>query len=411
MAARVRLATRDLSVQPGAQVGLDCAIANIGQLVDEFHVRVLGDAARWADAGPPLRLMPGQEGVTRVVFQPPRAATTAAEAIVVGIQVTSTEDPAGGVVEEAVLNVQPFASTSAELVPATSHGRRHARHDLAIDNRGNQRLAAELSAADPANALRFRLSPGSVVVGPGNAAFTRLMVSPRKRFWRGPPRTHAFAVTVRPQGHEQPTVLAGSMVQERLLPGWLPIAALAVLAVLGLLAAAWLGLLRPSIQSAAQQAVASPLAAQAAATRSGQQALDQVRAQQQAQGDAISKLTGQPPPTPTPTPGNPLGDPTDGRLTGTATFAIPDKSTLSITDLVFENPNDDSGMLHLQRDGKDLLLLKLDNFRDLDYHFVTPITLAAGQKLQVVCQPATSGADCSGSVYYTGFLKTPPPTT
>src|SRR5262245_59268714 len=182
MAARVLLSARDLSVQPGSQVALDCSITNTGQLVDEFHLQVLGEAARWAAVSEPIRLMPGQEGVTRVVFSPPRAAATAAQAVIFGVQVSSTQDPEGTVVEEASLNVQAFADTSAELVPATSHGRRHARYELAIDNRGNQRLNAQLAAADAATALRFRFSPESVVVGPGNAAFARLRVSPRKRF-------------------------------------------------------------------------------------------------------------------------------------------------------------------------------------------------------------------------------------
>jgi hypothetical protein len=407
MAARVRLSARDVSVQPGAGVAVDCVVTNIGHVVDEFHAQVLGDAAPWAEVGLPVRLMPGQEGVIPIAFRPPRASTTAAQAVVFGVHVASTEDPGAVAVEEALLSVQPFSDTTAELLPSASHGARAGRHEVAIDNRGNQRLAADLIPVDPTGALRFRISPASLVIGPGNAAFARLVVAPRKRFWRGPPRTHQFEVGVRPQGHESPIALRGTMVQERLLPAWLPPAALAAAALLVLLAVAWLGLLRPSIQGAAQQAVQQPLAAQAAAAKDGQKAVDEVKAQQQAQGEAISKLTGQPPPTPVPS-GSPLGDPTDGRLSGNATFTIPDKSTLSITDLVIENSNDESGVLHLQRNGKDMLVLKLDNFRDLDYHFLTPITLTEGQKLQLVCQPASGTTPCGGAVYYTGFMKAPP---
>ena len=411
MAARVRLSARDLSVQPGSEVALDCFITNAGQLVDEFHLQVLGDAARWAAVSDPIRLMPGQEGVMRVVFSPPRAAATAAQAVIFGVQVSSTQDPAGTVVEEASLNVQAFADTSAELVPATSHGRRHARHELAIDNRGNQRLNAQLAAADPATALRFRFNPQSVVVGAGNAAFARLRVTARKRFWRGPARTHSFEVTVRPQGQATPVVVPGTMVQEAMIPRWLPVAALAAVAILALLAVAWLGLLRPAFKSAAQDAVQPQLNSQAAAAKNAKAAADQANRR-------LDSLPSPPPsvPPPTPTPGNPLGNPTDGRLApGSTSFTIPDKSTLSITDLVIENPNDDTGMFHLQRvaagasSGSDLLVLKLDNFRDLDYHFITPVTLTAGQKLQIVCQPATGTTTCGGAVYYTGFMKSPPP--
>jgi type II secretory pathway pseudopilin PulG len=410
MAARVRLSARDLSVEPGAQVALDCAITNTGRVVDEFHVSVLGDSARWADTGPPLHLMPGQEGVARIVFSPPRAAATPAEAVVFGVQVVSTEDVDGGTVEEGLLNVQPFSDTSAELLPATSHGSRRGRHDVAIDNRGNQRLAIQLVASDQANALRFRFNPAQAVIQPGSAAFSRLTATARKRFWRGPARTHSFELLVRGQNGQRTTVLQGAMVQQAMLPGWAPAAAVAALAILAVLAAAWLGLLRPAIQSAAQQAVQQPLQQQAAAARSAQQSANAANQRAQQVAAQVSVLTGAPATSPTPS-GNPLGNPADGRLAGNAAFKVPDKSTLSITDLVIENPNDESGTLHLQRDGKDMLVLKLDNFRDLDYHFITPITLSSGQQLQTQCQPASGSTPCGAGVYYTGFMKAPAPTS
>jgi hypothetical protein len=408
MAARVLLSARDLSVEPGSEVALDCSITNVSPLVASYDVGVLGDVARWADVGPQLRLMPGEEGTTRIVFRVPRSAGAAAEAEVFGVQVTSTEDPAASAVEEALLNVRVFSDTAAELVPATSHGRLHGRHELAIDNRGNRRVSARLAASDPAAALRFRFQPEVLVVGPGEAAFGRLRVSPAKRFWRGPSRTHTFEVRVGPEGGGTPLAVRGTMLQEPVLPRWTPAGVAVAAVLLAVLLAGWLGLLRPAIHSAARDAVQQPLAAQAAAVRSGQQAVDQVRAQQRTEADAIARLAGQIPPPVSPLAGNPLGSPTDGRLTGNATFKVPDKSTLSITDLVIENSNDDSGMLRVQRNGTDLLVLKLDNFRDIDYHFVTPITLTAGQRLVLVCQPAAGTTACGGAVYYSGFMKAPP---
>ena len=116
MAARVLLSARDLSVEPGTEVALDCSITNLGYVVDSFDVHVLGEAARWAETGPPLRLMPGAQGVARIVFRVPRSASTAAQSVVFGVQVTSDEDPAGTVIEEALLVIRGFSQTSAELV-------------------------------------------------------------------------------------------------------------------------------------------------------------------------------------------------------------------------------------------------------------------------------------------------------
>src|SRR5258708_32253948 len=96
MAARVLLSARDLSVEPGSEVALDCSITNLGHVVDSFDVQVLGEAARWAETGPPLRLMPGAQGVTRILFRVPRSASTTAQAVAFGAPVTPAQDPPRG---------------------------------------------------------------------------------------------------------------------------------------------------------------------------------------------------------------------------------------------------------------------------------------------------------------------------
>ncbi|HEV7810539.1 MAG TPA: hypothetical protein VGO64_08065, partial [Candidatus Limnocylindrales bacterium] len=95
--------------------------------------------------------------------------------------------------------------------------------------------------------------------------------------------------------------------------------------------------------------------------------------------------------------------PTDGRLVGAAApFAPPPGKTLFVTDLVFSNPsNTASGELRLVRSGVPLLVLQLENFRDLDFHFVTPIVVASGQDLGLVCPTGCDGA----AVYYSGYLR------
>ena len=45
--------------------------------------------------------------------------------------------------------------------------------------------------------------------------------------------------------------------------------------------------------------------------------------------------------------------------------------------------------------------LQLQNFRDLDFHFVTPVVVNAGQQLQVVCPAGCDGA----AVYYSGYQR------
>jgi hypothetical protein len=68
---------------------------------------------------------------------------------------------------------------------------------------------------------------------------------------------------------------------------------------------------------------------------------------------------------------------------------VPAGTTLAITDVVFQNPAGEHGTVQLQRDGTTLLVESLDNFRDLDYHFVTPIAVGGNQTIQMAVQCQT----------------------
>jgi hypothetical protein len=48
-----------------------------------------------------------------------------------------------------------------------------------------------------------------------------------------------------------------------------------------------------------------------------------------------------------------------------------------------------------------LLVLRLENFRDLDFHFVTPIVVAQGQQLSLACPTGCTDS----AVYYSGYQR------
>ena len=75
--------------------------------------------------------------------------------------------------------------------------------------------------------------------------------------------------------------------------------------------------------------------------------------------------------------------------------------SIYITDLVFSNPKAGSGELRLLRDDEELLVLQLDNFRDLDFHFVTPIVFGDDEPLRLDCQGTCEGA----ALYYSGYER------
>jgi hypothetical protein len=95
--------------------------------------------------------------------------------------------------------------------------------------------------------------------------------------------------------------------------------------------------------------------------------------------------------------------PVDGRLVSGGEARKPAPGTsLYITDLVFSNTDPSAaGEIRLQRSGTTLFALQLQNFRDLDFHFVTPILVGETDELAVVCTP-----DCpTASLYYSGYQR------
>ena len=249
------------------------------------------------------------------------------------------------------------------------------------------------------------------------AGFAKVRVSPVKRFWRGQPKTRPFQLFVKPEGG-LPITIDGTLLQESVLPPWFMKALIALIALLIALVLIWLLVLKPSIQSAASEAVASPLASLKADVNSalGAAGLPTMPAGRRRwrRRDARRPARPRPPrrsePDARPAHGHPgracipgLGNPVDGRLDAKTTSIRP-TGTLFVTDFVFSNPNGATGALVILRDTTPLLQLRLENFRDYDLHFVTPIVVSKGQSLNLSLS-CTSAGSCDPAVFYSGYLR------
>jgi hypothetical protein len=393
MGASAKLDHDHLLVDPGGEVRGQITVRNTGTVVDQFGLEVLGDAAGWATIEPAsLSLFPGAEGTATFAIRPPRLWSTRPGPVALGLRAASKEDPAGSVVEEAMLEIGTFSETSAEVSPRTSHGRFGAIHEIAVDNRGNVPVEAAVAGTDEDHQLKFETVPPSTIVESGSVGIARLRVRPKKRFWRGPARTRRFQVGVEPV-KGKPIALEGVFLHDAILPSWIlpALGALLALAVLALFF--WFAFLRPAVENAAGQKAAQVLNSAGIPVPS---------AGAPSSGGGGSASPGASPPGGGSSPTGP--GPTDGRLTPTTPITIAAGQTLHITDLIFGNPDGASGSLDLVRNGTILLDLRLDNFRELDYHFVTPIQVEAGETLQL---SASCAPGCTPSVFYTGFVSVP----
>ncbi|HET9851609.1 MAG TPA: hypothetical protein VFP56_03770, partial [Candidatus Limnocylindrales bacterium] len=366
MGAVVELDPRSIAATPGAPAVVAVRLRNTGTVVDQFTLDVVGDAAAWATIDPPsVSLFPGAEGSTTLSFTPPRSPAVRAGRVPFGLRVQSKEDPAGSTVEEGSVEVAPFTEVTAELVPRTSRGSTGATHDLAVDNRGNVPLSAAISAIDPDRLLGFDLRPPVINADPGVAAFSKIRVSPQKRFWRGAAVTRPFNVQVALPGGE-PQSLDGSLLQTALLPPWTMRALIAAVGLLVALVLAWALLLKPAIESSAREQAEDVLAAVGitlppsggpgpSGGGGGASASPGDSGGASASPDSSTGATTAPTTAPT-TP--PLGEvtPVDGRLVSGGEARKPAPGTsLYITDLVFSNTDPSAaGEIRLQRSGTTL---------------------------------------------------------
>jgi hypothetical protein len=410
MGALAHLEVRLIPVEPGNQASTQVRVRNTGSVVDQFTIEILGDSAAWTTVQPPtLSLFPGTEEATTVTFSPPRSPQVPAGQMPFGVRVQSKEDPAGSVVEEGMVEVAPFSDVSAELAPRTSRGSTGASHDLAIDNRGNAPLNATISAADADKLLNFDIRPPSVVADPGIASFAKIGVKPRKRFWRGTPKTRQFQVQVEAPG-APPTVLDGSLLQEALLPSWTLRALLGALAVAVLAVLVWLFLLRPAIESTARTQAEQALndrnvptlapGVTPMPTQNPNQPTPPLPSGGPTQAPPTSAPSGSAGPTASGGQFGGVGTPVTNRLLVGDTIPIEAGKLLYLTDLFFSNPGDtNAGEVRLVRGSATLILLSLENFRDLDYHFVTPIVVDETQPVSLACD----GTCVDVSLTYSGY--------
>ncbi len=406
MTTQAILTETELSVVPGTEATVSLIVINGSDIVESYRCEVVGDAAPWARVEPAtLRLYPGAEAETTVHFAPPRSYRQPADAIPFAVRVIPAERPHTGAAAEGVVHVGAFADTTSEIIPRLSRGGRRSRHEVAVDNRGNVPLRAALRASDPDDAMTLRIRPGMVTLPPGQAAFATVSVRHRKRLWRGQPVTRPFQVAVAPE-HEPTQVLDASSTQQPVFSRATTRAVALVAAALALLVAAWFLLLKPAVRSAASDAVTKPLA-------NVSQMADKAGRDAQAAKDLAQNSSAAPAPAPSQSGGaaaaaNPsvpfsvrletiVGKGGTSGTGGQTQFKVADNTTFELTDLVLQNPQGDSGGLELLVDGKVILTVSLANFRDLDYHLVSPIEVPAGKVVRLRTQCTVPGPPLVGA--------------
>jgi hypothetical protein len=412
-----------LEVPPGQQAACNVLVRNTGAVVDRVLLDVLGPARAWATAEPAeLSLLPGTDATARIVFHPPKASSPRAGELPFAVRAMSQEDPEGSAIIEGAVTLAPFADLRAELVPKTSHARRRGQHRLIVENRGNTPADVGLSGSDQDNALEFKFRPDLFTAEPGTASFVRLRAEPRKRFFKGASKSLPFQVFVL-DGQSEPVTVDGAVLQRQILPEWvLPLLAIATVAA-GALVALWFLVFKPEVHSAAVQAVAAQTRSLASTAAKASQAASKAnQAASNANSAAGSSLAaahakGSPSPSPSAaTAAAPAPAPVSTLMatsvppgqTRTYRYKLTSKQTLSVSDVLLENPAGNTGTMNIQSGASPLFEFALADFRDLDYHFVQPLVFTTAHPLQIVVA-CTGTTKCTPALSFSGTVATAKP--
>jgi hypothetical protein len=245
-----------LQLSPGTQGAVTLAVVNKGQLVDQFELRIAGEADRgWLSIREPsVALNPNEAGRLALDVNIPSGSDVRAGHYHLELSVVSRADPAVRTVADLDLEVLPAGGIELALRPQMATSRGTAHFNLNVSNTGNLEQSIDLTFADPAEALEGRLDTDRLVIQPGGNMSVPLEVRASERPWVAAPRRYDFEVQARPTpSHEEeaaePSASAGGALIYRAplaflagMPGGLA-ALLLALAILLLLAglAIWFG--------------------------------------------------------------------------------------------------------------------------------------------------------------------------
>ncbi|HZG02293.1 MAG TPA: hydrolytic protein [Streptomyces sp.] len=439
MSATAHVDPSSASVAPGDEQHVVLRVRNSGDIVESYRLTVVGDASDWTTVEPEtLSLYPGTEGSATLAFRPPRSSTVRAGELPYAVRVLPSERPDGVVVPEGVVEVLPFHELDAEVVPPQRKRRLRARFQVRVANLGNTPVPVRLAADEASEEVEHTLSTETLTLEPGEETHVDLVVRPRKLLWFGTAVQHPFEVRARRDGDgdEPPAVPSGTYVQQPILPYWL----LALLALLIALLVLWFTLVLPTVRSAAREQAdaaieeatnASSLPSSPASGGADRQGAGP-GGQPGGDGDSAGPGgdrgadggTGQ-------NGGAGQNGGTGGSARGggggdefatvletsvspggsdTEVFRVPDDRLLLITDIVASAPQGDTGTLRVSIDDRTVISLALENFRNHDNHWVTPVEAPPGSTIvmEVTCRKpgnppnAPAPGTCAGSVFVNG---------
>ena len=388
MAAQAWFSSGDVDVAPGTTAVLQLTIVNLADSTDSFTLTPIGMPSGWTTLQPAnVTLFGGTQQVVEVQVAPPVLPTTIAGPTSLSVRVVSNRDPDADTSAETTLIIGESFDRRLNVLTPALRGRLTVTYDLMLENRGNTLASCRMRLLDPTGRLEADFDPPSAGVEPGSSTLVRMKVRATRVQWQRSSRTIPFRIEADQAG--SPTAEAGAtFVQAPVVPENLFGRLAAVAGTAALLGVAWVGLVKPAIRDAAQDAVneLGPTPSTVVAST--------------LPGSESTTVT-------TVSDGNSRPD---GTITNVALpvsakagqtnanqYQVPAGKTLQVTDILVQNPQGDQGTLVISKNANALVTYNLTTtFSDTGLPLVTPLEFQSGEQV-VVTVSCTGVGDLTGN--------------
>ncbi len=399
MAAQAWFSSGDIDVAPGTVAVLQLTIVNLADATDSFTLTPIGMAAGWTTLRPAnVTLFGGTQQVVEVEVAPPQLPSTVAGPTALSIRIVSNRDPDADTSAETTLVVGESFDRRLNMLTPALRGRRTATYDMMVENRGNTLASCRMHLIDPTGRIEGEFDPPAAGVEPGAGTLVRMKVRTHGLQWQRHSRTIPFRVDADQPGSPTATAPA-TFVQAPVVPEHLVGRLLAIGATVVALGIAWVALVKPAIDDAAQRAVdnAVPTETTTFGSTIAPNPDDTTVTTAVAGGDETIVNVALPVSVPT-------------GQTGTNQYTVPTGQTLRITDIIVQDPQQNQGTIVISKGTTPLFNYSMTVMfgSDIDQPLRTPIELQSGEQLviTVACEGVgdLTGSACNPSVLISGVL-------
>jgi len=225
---RVDVDRRRAPATAGAPVVFTLTITNTTDLIGGYTARVLGLDPTWVQTEPErLSLFPGATDIITITVTTPAGLRAGDRRF--AVQVRELTPPTRTTVVDLDLEIAAAPMVELDLDPRTVTAGKRGTFGLLVDNVGNTQVAGALIGHDDQEKIRYRFTPPTLDLAPGEHAAIEVKVKARRRFI-GQPVVRPFVLRINDgrEPDQQPKTNATFMQR--------PLIARGAVSLLGLLA-------------------------------------------------------------------------------------------------------------------------------------------------------------------------------